>query len=438
MHISRFEFQGTADFPAVEEHLKSRGLDAGDVRDKVSAILEQVRQNGDCALVEYTRKFDCPDFSPEQLVLDSREMEKAADRVDAGQLKNIQEAVDRVRDFHLGQKENSWFVPGPEGAITGQMTLPVQSAGLYVPGGQGGKTPLVSSLIMTAVPAQVAGVENICPVSPPGEDGGLNDYILATAHILGLERIFCCGSAWAIAALAWGTETIPSVDVIAGPGNIFVSSAKELVSGVVGIDMIAGPSEIAILADDSADPGWLAADMLSQAEHDILAASILVSPEAGVLDECERHLKKQVQELPRRDIAQKSLANCGALIKVPDLESGMQLINRLAPEHFELCVQNPWEMLGKVKNAGAVFMGHFSPESVGDYFAGPNHVLPTLASARYSSALSVDFFTKKTSIVATSREYMLKHGDKVAALARLEGLEAHARSTEMRTGGSGV
>jgi len=438
MHISRFEFTTAADFSPIENHLKSRGLDAGDVRDKVIAILERVRGDGDSALVEYTRKFDCPDFSLEQLVVDRGEMEKAAERVDAGQLKNIRESVDRVREFHLKQKENSWFVPGPEGSITGQMTLPVQSAGLYVPGGQGGKTPLVSSLIMTAVPAQVAGVENICPVSPPGEDGTLNDYILATAHILGLERIFCCGSAWAIAALAWGTQTLPRVDVIAGPGNIFVSSAKELVSGVVGIDMIAGPSEIAILADDSADPGWLAADMLSQAEHDTLAASILVSSDAGVLDGCERHLKEQLPKLSRRDIAQKSLANCGALIKVPDLKSGMQLINRLAPEHFELCVQNPWEMLGKVKNAGAVFLGHFSPEAVGDYFAGPNHVLPTLASARYSSALSVDFFTKKTSIVATSREYMQKHGDKVAALARLEGLDAHARSAEMRTGKSGL
>lgn len=438
MHISRFEFPTAADFSPIENHLKSRGLDAGDVRDKVSAILERVRKDGDSALVEYTRKFDCPDFSPEQLVVDRGEMEKAAERVDAGQLRNIRESVDRVREFHLEQKENSWFVPGPEGSITGQMTLPVQSAGLYVPGGQGGKTPLVSSLIMTAVPAQVAGVENICPVSPPGEDGGLNDYILATAHILGLERIFCCGSAWAIAALAWGTQTIPRVDVIAGPGNIFVSSAKELVSGVVGIDMIAGPSEIAILADDSADPAWLAADMLSQAEHDILAASILVSSHPGVLDGCERHLKEQLPKLSRRDIAQKSLTNCGALIKVPDLKSGMQLINRLAPEHFELCVQNPWEMLGKVKNAGAVFLGRFSPEAVGDYFAGPNHVLPTLASARYSSALSVDFFTKKTSIVATSLEYMQKHGDKVAALARLEGLDAHARSAEMRTGKSGL
>jgi histidinol dehydrogenase len=438
MHISRFEFPTAADFSPIENHLKSRGLDAGDVRDKVAAILERVRRDGDSALVEYTRKFDCPDFSPEQLVVDRGEMEKAAERVDAGQLKNIRESVDRVREFHLKQKENSWFVPGPEGSITGQMNLPVQSAGLYVPGGQGGKTPLVSSLIMTAVPAQVAGVENICPVSPPGEDGTLNDYILATAHILGLERIFCCGSAWAIAALAWGTQTVPRVDVIAGPGNIFVSSAKELVSGVVGIDMIAGPSEIAILADDSADPAWLAADMLSQAEHDSLAASILVSSDGGVLDECERHLKEQLPKLSRRDIAQKSLTNCGALIKVPDLKSGMQLINRLAPEHFELCVQNPWEMLGKVKNAGAVFLGRFSPEAVGDYFAGPNHVLPTLASARYSSALSVDFFTKKTSIVATSLEYMQKHGDKVAALARLEGLDAHARSAEMRTGKSGL
>ncbi|MFP4657953.1 MAG: histidinol dehydrogenase, partial [Desulfonatronovibrionaceae bacterium] len=236
MDIADFEFRTPADFIFLRDRLQSRGLEAGGIRDKVLPILEDVRTHGDQALVKYTRRFDCPDFSASDLELGPRDMEEAMHRVDTEQLRNIQEAVERIRSYHLRQRENSWFDPGADGAMVGQMNLPVQSAGLYVPGGQGGKTPLVSSLIMTAVPALVAGVENICPVSPPGKNGSLNDYILATAGVLGLNRIFCCGSAWAIAALAWGTETIPRVDVIAGPGNIFVSSAKEMVSGIVGID----------------------------------------------------------------------------------------------------------------------------------------------------------------------------------------------------------
>ena len=434
MRISKFEYRQASDFAVINNLLSNRDMDVGDVQDKVLSVIEDVRANGDQALVQYTRKFDSPGFEKSNLKVAVEQLEEAASRVDSEQLQNIREAVDRVRNFHKKQKENSWFDSQPEGVILGQLNLPVRRAGLYVPGGQGGKTPLVSSLIMTAIPAQVAGVEEIYVVSPPGDNGYLNDYILATAYLLGIEHVFCCGSAWAIAALAWGTETIPAVDVIAGPGNIFVSAAKKLLSGKVGIDMIAGPSEIAILADDTADPVWLAADMLSQAEHDALAASILVCTNEEIIDKCAKQLEKQLDRLPRKEVAEKSLSECGMFISVPDLNTGMQIVNKLAPEHFELCVQSPWEIIGQLRNAGAVFMGHFSPEPVGDYFAGPNHVLPTLSTSRFSSALSVDFFTKKTSIVATSSSYVQKHGAKIAALARLEGLEAHARSVEIRNG----
>ena len=285
---------------------------------------------------------------------------------------------------------------------------------------------------MNAIPAQVAGVKTICVVSPPRKDGTLNPYILATAAILGLEHIYMCGSAWAIAALAYGTATIPRVDVIAGPGNIFVTTAKRLLVGQVGIDMIAGPSEIAILADSTANPRWLAADMLSQAEHDPLASSILISPDAALLDAVQKELEVQLPALPRNEIAAKAITDWSALIHVPSLETGMELINLLAPEHFELSVADPWAWVGAVRNAGAVFMGHSTPEPVGDYFAGPNHVLPTLSTARFSSALSVDTFCKKTSLICTDQGYINSHGSKVARLARLEGLEAHARSVEQR------
>ncbi len=436
MDISRFEYHHKNDFAPIKQHLGQRGLDAEDVQEKVSAIIEDVRKNGDSALVEYTRAFDCAEFELKDLQARKQDLKAAAERVEGQELDYIREAISRVKDFHCKQKENSWFDPCSDGSVLGQMNIPVQSAGLYVPGGRGGDTPLVSSLIMTAIPALVAGVKEISIVSPPDFRGKLNEYIMATAYLLGINKVFCCGSAWSIAALAGGTETVPSVDVIAGPGNIFVSTAKRLVSGRVGIDMIAGPSEIAILADGTADAEWLAADMLSQAEHDALAASILVCTQDDLLEECFSSLQRQIGGLSRGDTAQRSLENCGAFIKVPDLDKGMELINCLAPEHFELCVESPWEALGSLQNAGAVFLGHYSPEPVGDYFAGPNHVLPTLATSRFSSALSVDFFTKKTSILATSRAYLEDHGVKIAGLARLEGLEAHARSVEVRTKGN--
>lgn len=411
--------------------LARRDSSENNVEQRVRDILERVAKHGDAAVAEYTSTYDCPNFTADQLSVPHAAIRAAAKAIPEEDASIITEAAANIRRFHQRQKQNSWFVP-ENGALLGQLVLPVERAGLYVPGGQGGETPLISSLLMNAIPAQVAGVQSICVVSPPRKDGTLNPYILATAAILGIDTIFLCGSAWAIAAMAYGTQRIPKVDVIAGPGNIYVTTAKRLLSGQVGIDMIAGPSEIAILADSTANPRWLAADMLSQAEHDPLASSILVSPDENVLNAVQAELDAQLASLPRKEVAERSLQEWSVLIHVPDLQHGMDLINTLAPEHFELCVAEPWSWIGRIRNAGAVFMGHTTPEPVGDYFAGPNHVLPTLATARFSSALSVETFCKKTSIISTDHHYVQTHGPKIARLARLEGLEAHARSVEHR------
>ena len=368
--------------------LASRDIAADGVEDRVRDIIAQVRSHGDQAVMDYTHRFDCPDLSPDGLRASAANIVQALRDIPAGDMAIISEAARNIREFHEHQKQNSWMTMPSPGVTLGQLVLPVERAGLYVPGGQGGETPLISSLLMNAIPAQVAGVPNIHVVSPPRRDGTLNPYILATAAILGIEHVYLCGSAWAVAALAYGTETIPRVDVIAGPGNIFVTIAKRLVAGQVGIDMIAGPSEIAILADDTADPAWLAADMLSQAEHDSLASSLLISPDESLLEKVRAELSRQLGTLPRKGIAADALKNWSALIHVADLETGMELVNLLAPEHFELSVADPWAWTGRIRNAGAVFLGQHTPEPVGDYFAGPNHVLPTLATARFSSALS--------------------------------------------------
>ena len=432
MPLRLLEYISSNDWIGITSWLTRRDAGEDNVEPLVRDILSQVRERGNEAVAEYTRRFDCPSLTATQLAVPKTDISRALEQIPAGDAAIVREAAANIRDFHLRQKQNSWITTPAPGTTLGQLVLPVDRAGLYVPGGQGGETPLISSLLMNAIPAQVAGVKTICVVSPPRKDGTLNPYILATAAILGIDTIFLCGSAWAIAALAYGTESIPRVDVIAGPGNIFVTTAKRLLVGQVGIDMIAGPSEIAILADSTAHPKWLAADMLSQAEHDPLASSILISPDSQLLSEVKIELGRQLSELPRQEIAAKALGEWSALVHVPDLETGMDLINRLAPEHFELSVADPWAWIGSVRNAGAVFMGHSTPEPVGDYFAGPNHVLPTLSTARFSSALSVDTFCKKTSLICTDQAYLGTHGSKVARLARLEGLEAHARSVEQR------
>lgn len=319
------------------------------------------------------------------------------------------------------------------GLTLGQLVNPVQRVGLYIPGGQSGETPLISSLFMNLIPAQVAGVQEIIAVSPPDANGQLNPFLLASAHLLGLESMYAVGSAWAISALAFGTSSIPRVDMITGPGNIYVTTAKRLLLGQVGIDMVAGPSEIVIVADSSAEPTWLAADLLSQAEHDSLSSAILISPEAELLDRVKDEVRPQLETLPRKETARQSLEAFGACIHASDLKTGLDLANRLAPEHLQLCIQNPWSVLGSIRNAGAVFLGNFSPEPLGDYFAGPNHVLPTLGTARFASGLSVQHFCKKTSLIAADHNYCTDKAAQIAKLARLEGLEAHARSVEIRT-----
>ena len=432
MPCRELTYASREDWDAIAELMEQRRDPDAKVDAIVRDILENVRTRGDEALAEYTRKFDCESFEPGMLRVPKSAIREALDAIPAEDAAILDEAIGRIRDFHLNQKEKSWWTTGEDGTVLGQMVRPVDRVGLYVPGGQGGETPLISSLIMNAIPAQVAGVDSIAVTSPPRKDGTLNPYILATAGLLGLDEIYLTGSAWAIAALAFGTETIAPCDVLAGPGNIFVATAKSQLIGKVGIDMVAGPSEIAILADGSANPAWLAADMLSQAEHDPLAASILVTPDADLAAKVQAELKDQCSALPRCEIAGSSLEKWGAVITVPDLETGAELINLLAPEHLELAVDDPWTLLGSIRHAGAIFMGHNSPEPVGDYFAGPNHVLPTLRTVRFSSALSVQNFCKKSSVIAASPAYVAEHGSKIARLARLEGLEAHARSVECR------
>jgi len=432
MPCRELTYTSRGDWSEIESWLDKRKDPDTKVDGIVRDILENVKANDDQALCEYTAKFDCPDFTADMIRVPAEAIAAALKEIPESDVTILEEAIHNIRTFHANQKEKSWWTTAEDGTILGQMVRPVDRVGLYVPGGQGGETPLISSLIMNAIPAQVAGVKSIAVTSPPRKDGTLNPHILATAALLRLDEIFLAGSAWAIGALAYGTKSIAPCDVLAGPGNIFVATAKAQLIGQVGIDMVAGPSEIAILADSSANPAWLAADMLSQAEHDPLAASLLVTPDTKLADAVKEELVTQCSALPRGEIAAKSLEDWGAIITVPDLETGTEIINLMAAEHLELAVTDPWTLLGSIRHAGAIFMGHNSPEPVGDYFAGPNHVLPTLRTVRFSSALSVQNFCKKSSVIAASPGYVAEHGHKIARLARLEGLEAHARSVECR------
>lgn len=432
MPCKDINYSGQKDWPEIKKWLELRVNPESKVDSIVRDILDNVKKNGDQALIDYTRQFDCPDFDQDMLKVSFDQSRLAYTEVETEDLEIIEEAIHNIRNFHRKQVEESWWTTDEDGTILGQLVRPVDRVGLYIPGGQGGETPLISSMIMNAVPAQVAGVKDIAVISPPRKDGTLNPYILATAQELGITEIYASGSAWAIGALAYGTQSIAPCDVIAGPGNIFVATAKGQLVGEVGIDMIAGPSEVAILADGDSDPAWIAADLLSQAEHDPLAASILITWDKDLGPKVKEELKKQADLLPRGEIALKSLEDWGAIVTVPDLGTGINFVNNMAPEHLELAYDDPWKSLGQIKHAGAIFMGHYTPEPVGDYFAGPNHVLPTVGTARFSSALSVETFTKKTSLIYTDQNYITRHGGKIARLARLEGLEAHARSVETR------
>jgi histidinol dehydrogenase len=359
-------------------------------------------------------------------------MAAAVKKSDRGFVRAMNRAVSQIEAFHRQQVQQSWIDTQRSGTMLGQLVNPVDAAGVYVPGARGGKTPLISTVLMTAIPAKIAGVKNLVMVTPSTRAGGVNPHLLAAAKKVGIKDIYKVGSAWAIAALAYGTKTIPKVDVIAGPGNIYVTLAKKIVSGTVGIDMIAGPSEVLVIADHSATPEYAAADLLSQAEHDVLSSAILVTDSGRTAKAVAAEIDKQLANLSRQDIARESLKRFGAVFVVDDLEAAFGLANRIAPEHLELQINEPFDYLGWIRNAGAVFLGHYTPEPLGDYMAGPNHVLPTAGTARFASALSVDHFIKKTSIIHYSKKAFKKEAADVMRLAELEGLDAHVRSIKMR------
>jgi len=415
------------------DRIVNRGLSfkARDVQ-AVKRILADVRKKKDKALISYINRFDAPKLTHRSLKVTKRELSEARRRVDKRFIRSLNKAARQIEAFHMHQVEQSWSTTDVDGTMLGQLVKPVGAAGVYVPGGRGGKTPLVSSVLMGCIPAKIAGVKNICITTPPTRSGKVNPHVLAAAHTVGVETIFKAGSAWGIAALAYGTETVPRVDVIVGPGNIYVTLAKKLVSGTVGIDMIAGPSEILIIADAKAIPAFVAADLLSQAEHDPLASAMLLTTSAELAKGVSNAVMEQLKDLPRKAIAEASLKSYGAVIVVPDLGTAFDLANQIAPEHLELHVEEPLLYLDRVQNAGAVFLGSYTPEPVGDYIAGPNHVLPTAGSARFASALSVGHFMKKTSIIYYSEKALKRDAPDIIRLAEIEGLQAHARAVLTR------
>jgi len=399
-----------------------------DVAASVKEVIERVRKEGDPAVLEYTEKFDRVKLTLKDIRVTPEEIKDAYTKVDPKKVEALKLAARNIRSFHEKQKLTSWVSQEPNGVILGQLARPLGRAGIYVPGG---KAVYPSSVLMNAIPAKVAGVEQIVMCSPvPG--GVLNPYILVAADIAGVAEIYKIGGAQAIAAMAYGTATIPKVDKIVGPGNIYVATAKRFVFGQVDIDMIAGPSEVLVIADDSADPSFVAADLLSQAEHDELASAILVTPSRTLAEKADKEVARQMETLIRKDIARKSIDRFGAIVIVKDLAEAAEVSNAIAPEHLELSVEKPFELLALIKNAGAIFLGHYTPESVGDYVAGPNHVLPTGGTARFFSPLSTDDFMKKSSLIFYTKEGLAKVGEAVTQIADVEGLEAHGNTIRVR------
>lgn len=395
----------------------------------VSQIITAVRQQGDKALLHYTQLIDGPVFTPLSMEVSAEEFDAAFRQVDADVLSAIRLAVSNVESFHREQKPKSWLTYREHGAMLGQNCIPLERVGIYVPGGT---AAYPSSVIMNAVPAAVAGVAEIIMVVPPSRDGSVNPNVLVAAKEAGVTRVFKAGGAQAIAALAFGTETVPKVDKITGPGNIFVTLAKKEVYGYCDIDMLAGPSEILIVADDSADPCYVAADMLSQAEHDTLASSILITDSPSLANKVVREVEAQLAALPRQDIAREALDRNGLVIIARDIMQAIELANVSAPEHLEILTLEPFKLLPFIKHAGAVFLGAYSPEPLGDYLAGPNHVLPTGGTARFYSVLNTETFMKKTSIIAYTQQALNAVSDKVIRLAEAEGLTAHANAVRVR------
>ena len=401
----------------------------------VARILEDVRKNGDGAVVKYSRQFDAPKITAGALRATASEISDALKQVDRPFVRSLNKAIKQIESFHRQQLPTSWIDTRREGTMLGQVVHPVNVAGVYVPGATGGTTPLVSSVLMGAIPAGVAGVKEIIMVTPSRKDGSIDPHLLVAAKKAGVKSVFKVGSAWAIGALAYGTRTIPKADVIVGPGNVYVTLAKKIVSGTVGIDMLAGPSEILIIADETADPVYIAADMLSQAEHDILASSVLLTTSPKIAKAAAAQVEEQLPKLTRKDIARASIDRFGTILVVPDIQAAIGIANDFAPEHLELLVGEPFNLVGSLKNAGAIFVGAHTPEPVGDYIAGPNHVLPTAGTARFSSALSVDTFIKKTSLIHYNREAFKKDAADIIRLASIEGLDAHANAIRVRLKG---
>jgi len=401
-------------------------------RTAVAEILQRVRTEGDAAVLDYCRRFDAPAMTGAGLRVTETEMGAAYARVDQDFLATLQVAIARIRDFHEREMEDSWLQTRNDGAIVGRLVRPVDSAGLYVPGGRGGSTPLVSSVLMNGIPAAIAGVARRVMVTPPDEQGQVSPHLLVAAQEIGIAEVYKVGSAWAIAALAFGTGTIPRVDVIVGPGNQYVAEAKSQVSGMVRIDMIAGPSEVLIVADGEASAASVAADMLAQAEHDPQALSVLVTTDADLAGRVPAELERQLAALSRQEIARRSLVDRGVILVAADLAEAIDLANAVAIEHLELMIADPWSQIPHIRHAGAIFLGHHTPEAAGDYLAGPNHVLPTMGTARYASALGVDTFLKKSSIISYSRTALIQDADHIRRLAGLEGLTAHAASVTVR------
>lgn len=395
----------------------------------VKKIVDDVRRRGEKAVFEYTKHFDGAELIRENWQVSEKEMEEAYAQVDGEFLEALRRAKKNISVYHQKQLSNSWWQMDEQGNILGQLYRPLARVGIYVPGGT---AAYPSSVLMTALPAVVAGVKEIIMTSPPNADGSMNPYTLVAAKEAGVTAIYKMGGAQAVAALAYGTESLKPVHKIVGPGNIYVTLAKKLVYGQVDIDMLAGPSEILIVADKSAKPEYVAADLLSQAEHDIMASAILLTPEKALAQEVQKQVEIQLEKLLRQEIARQALEQAGGIILTQDLEEAVALANELAPEHLELALEDPFRWLGKIENAGAIFLGHYSPEPLGDYYAGPNHVLPTGGTAKFYSPLNVDMYVKKTSVIAYSEIGLKAVGRDIMKLATVEGLDAHAQAIKVR------
>ena len=427
--ISIIRFKTEEGNKKVNQILSRSQLEYGNVQERVDEIIENVRKDKNKAIFSYTKQFDGIDINAKNIKVTKEEIDFAYSVVDENFLRIIRRSAERIRDFHQKQKRNSWIEPAYNGETLGQIIRPLENVGVYVPGG---KAAYPSSVLMNVIPAQVAGVENIYMTTPAQKDGTVYPTTIVAAVEAGVTEIFKVGGAQAIAALAHGTESIPKVDKICGPGNIYVALAKKSVYGHVNIDSVAGPSEILIIADDSASPKFVAADLLSQAEHDELASAILVTTDETLAYAVQKEVEEQTNCLGRKEIIQKSIDNFGAIIIVDTIEEAYEISNSIAPEHLELCTKAPFEQLNLVKNAGAIFMGHYSPEPLGDYMAGPNHVLPTGGTARFFSPLSIDDFIKKSSVISFSKDALMSLCDDIVDFATAEGFSAHANALRLR------